>query len=47
MGDDRFVTRAVRTGMQSDGMVQVTDGLGAGSRAVIGGALFIDRAAQD
>jgi cobalt-zinc-cadmium efflux system membrane fusion protein len=47
LGDDRFVMRSVRTGMQSDGMVQVTDGLAPGARIVTGGALFIDRAAQD
>ena len=47
LGDDRFVMRRVKTGLQSDGMVQVTDGLAAGARIVTGGALFIDRAAQD
>ena len=47
LGEDRFVMRSVRTGMQSDGMVQVTEGLNAGARIVTGGALFIDRAAQD
>ncbi|WP_140885711.1 efflux RND transporter periplasmic adaptor subunit [Muricoccus nepalensis] len=47
LGDDRFVMRRVKTGLQSDGMVQVTDGLAPGARIVTGGALFIDRAAQD
>ncbi|MBP0493252.1 efflux RND transporter periplasmic adaptor subunit [Pararoseomonas indoligenes] len=47
LGDDRFIMRSVRTGMQSDGMVQITDGLNPGARIVTGGALFIDRAAQD
>jgi len=47
LGDDRFAMRSVRTGMQSDGMVQVTEGLAPGARIVTGGALFIDRAAQD
>ncbi len=47
LGEDRFVLRSVRTGLQSDGMVQVTDGLAPGARIVTGGALFIDRAAQD
>ncbi|MCR0982161.1 efflux RND transporter periplasmic adaptor subunit [Roseomonas populi] len=47
LGDDRFVMRSVRTGLQSDGMVQITDGLNPGARIVTGGALFIDRAAQD
>lgn len=47
LGDDRFVMRRVKTGLQSDGMVQVTEGLNPGARVVTGGALFIDRAAQD
>lgn len=44
---ERFILRSVRTGLQSDGMVQVTEGLSPGARIVTGGALFIDRAAQD
>ncbi|MBI0536274.1 efflux RND transporter periplasmic adaptor subunit [Roseomonas sp. KE2513] len=47
LGDDRFIMRRVKTGLQSDGMVQVTEGLNPGARVVTGGALFIDRAAQD
>jgi len=45
--DDRFILRSVRTGLQSDGQVQITAGLQPGARVVTGGALFIDRAAQD
>ncbi|WP_203071599.1 efflux RND transporter periplasmic adaptor subunit [Falsiroseomonas ponticola] len=47
LGEDRFVLRQVRTGLQADGFVQVTEGLRPGARVVTGGALFIDRAAQD
>ncbi|WP_424134207.1 efflux RND transporter periplasmic adaptor subunit [Roseomonas chloroacetimidivorans] len=47
LDDNRFVMRKVETGLQSDGMVQVTSGLNPEARIVTGGALFIDRAAQD
>ncbi|MBE9607114.1 efflux RND transporter periplasmic adaptor subunit [Acetobacteraceae bacterium H6797] len=44
---NRFALRQVKTGLQSGELVQVTDGLAPGARVVTGGALFIDRAAQD
>ncbi len=47
LADDRFIMRQVRTGLQADGFVQVVDGLRPDARVVTGGALFIDRAAQD
>ncbi|MBR0655446.1 efflux RND transporter periplasmic adaptor subunit [Plastoroseomonas arctica] len=45
--DTRFILRSVRVGPQIGGYVQVTEGLEDGARVVSGGALFIDRAAQD
>ena len=47
LAEDRFILRQVSTGLQADGFVQVTEGLRPGARVVTGGALFIDRAAQD
>ena len=47
LDDNRFVLRSVRTGLRVGDAVQVTDGLAPGARIVTGGALFIDRAAQD
>jgi cobalt-zinc-cadmium efflux system membrane fusion protein len=38
--------RPIKTGQAEDGMVAVTSGLAAGDRVVVGGALFIDRAAK-
>ena len=38
--------RSIRTGRNSDGMVEVTEGLKAGERVVTRGSLFIDRAAR-
>lgn len=42
--DRTIVSRPIRTGRVSDGMVQVTSGLHAGEQVVTRGSLFIDRA---
>ena len=41
-----LVYRAIRVGRNNDGLVEVLDGLHAGDRIVIKGALFIDQAAS-
>ncbi len=41
-----FELRRIRTGLRSEGMLQVTEGLAVGDHVVTGGALFIDRAAR-
>lgn len=47
LDDTRFILRSVRVGLQIGGYAQITEGLEDGARVVSGGALFIDRAAQD
>jgi cobalt-zinc-cadmium efflux system membrane fusion protein len=43
---DTLALRIIRTGRNSDGMVEVLDGLKAGEKVVTRGSLFIDRAAR-
>ncbi|MBP0446796.1 efflux RND transporter periplasmic adaptor subunit [Roseomonas sp. SSH11] len=45
LDDTRFILRPVRTGLRAGGEVQLLSGLATGARVVVGGALFIDRAA--
>jgi cobalt-zinc-cadmium efflux system membrane fusion protein len=45
-GDRLLAYRAVRTGLNSDGLVEVLDGLKPGERIVTRGGLFIDQAAS-
>ncbi|MES2713542.1 MAG: efflux RND transporter periplasmic adaptor subunit [Pseudomonadota bacterium] len=47
LDDTRFILRNVHVGLQIGGYAQVIEGLEDGVRVVSGGALFIDRAAQD
>lgn len=44
--DGAIVSRTIRTGDTSDGMVEALSGLAAGEKIVTSGALFIDRAAN-
>jgi cobalt-zinc-cadmium efflux system membrane fusion protein len=43
---NRFILRRIATGVRSDGMLEVMEGVNAGERVVTGGALFIDRAVR-
>ncbi|MGE5468736.1 MAG: efflux RND transporter periplasmic adaptor subunit [Ignavibacteria bacterium] len=42
--DGRIAGRSVTTGRSADGFVEVSDGLKAGEKIVVAGALFVDRA---
>ena len=44
-GDGLIAYRAIRTGRNDDGLVEVLDGLKPGERIVTKGGLFIDQAA--
>lgn len=44
--DGTIVSRQIRTGRSSDGMVEVLSGLAPGEKVIAGGTLFIDRAAS-
>ncbi|HXZ96408.1 MAG TPA: efflux RND transporter periplasmic adaptor subunit [Burkholderiales bacterium] len=44
--DGTIASRSIRTGRNSDGMVEVSSGLNPGENVVTSGTLFIDRAAQ-
>jgi cobalt-zinc-cadmium efflux system membrane fusion protein len=46
IAENRFAMRAVETGLQDHGMIEVLSGLQVGDRVVGKGSLFIDRAAQ-
>jgi cobalt-zinc-cadmium efflux system membrane fusion protein len=47
LGDDgALALRKIRPGRSANGLLEVLDGLAAGEKVVVGGALFIDRAAH-